>query len=131
MIGLDTNVLVRFLTQDDPDQSARANALLESRCSSDQPGYVSAVVLCELVWVLRGAYGYQKSLLVHVLEELLGAGELDIENEDVIRQALAAYRDGSADFADYVIAYGNERAGCEVTYSFDRKLGLVSSVVEP
>lgn len=131
MIGLDTNVLVRFLTQDDPGQSARANALIESECSRSDPGYVSVVVLCELVWVLRGAYRYEKTVLVDVLDGLLEAAELYVEDEDVVRRALNAYQDGSADFADYIIACGNEAAGCGATYSFDQKLTEYPSVSQP
>ena len=62
MIGLDTNVLVRYLTQDDPQQSARANNLIETQCTKNEPGWIALIVLCELVWVLRGAYNYKKSL---------------------------------------------------------------------
>ncbi|WP_031388652.1 PIN domain-containing protein [Desulfonatronum thiodismutans] len=122
MIGLDTNILVRYLTQDDPDQSARANQLIESRCTKDEPGLVSLVVLCELAWVLRGAYGYDKRLVVEVLDAILAASELKVENEQVVRSALAHFRRGSADFADYVITLGHRDAGCEATYSFDQKL---------
>lgn len=131
MIGVDTNVLVRFLTQDDRVQSARANELLETRCSREHPGFVAVVVVCELVWVLRGAYRYEKSSVVSVLEQLLNTVELQVECEDVVRQALSAYREGSADFADYVIACGNQLAGCEATYSFDQKLAEHASVRQP
>ncbi|TQE98578.1 MAG: type II toxin-antitoxin system VapC family toxin [Spiribacter salinus] len=131
MTGLDTNVLVRFLTQDDPDQSARANELLETRCSREHPGRIAVVVLCEMVWVLRGAYRYDKALVVSVLEQLLDTVELQIECEDVVHEALAAYRKGRADFADYVIACGNRHAGCEVTYSFDQKLAEHANVRQP
>ena len=131
MIGLDTNVLARFLTQDDPEQSARANALLESECSSSDPGYVSVVVLCELVWVLRGAYRYEKTLVVAVLERLPEAAELYLEDEDIVRRALNAYQYGKADFADYIIACRNEMVGCEVTYSFDQKLTEYPGVCQP
>ncbi len=131
MIGLDTNVLVRYLTQDDPDQAARANRLIEDHCTRDAPGHLAIVVLCELVWVLRGAYRVDKDRIVEVLEGLLITAELAIEDESVVYQALTAYRMGSADFADYVIAYRNQAAGCEATYSFDRKLVGQGPVREP
>ncbi len=122
MIGLDTNVLVRYLTQDDPDQSAQANNLIETRCTRREPGRISLVVLCELTWVLSGAYGYGKKLVVQVLEHILASQELAVENEDIARSALKSFRRGGPDFADYVIVFSNRSAGCETTYSFDRKL---------
>ncbi len=122
MIGLDTNVLVRYLTQDDPEQSAQANHLIETKCTRHTPGRISLVVLCELTWVLGGAYRYEKQIVLQVLENILASVDLTVENEDIARSALAAFRWGEADFADYVITYSNYSAGCEVTYSFDRKL---------
>lgn len=130
MIGLDTNVLVRYLTQDHPEQASRTNQLLETRCSRDTPCRISLIVLCELVWVLSGAYGYEKSQIVRVLEGILSSSELWVEDEDVARSALAAFQSGPADFADYVIACGNHAAGCEATYSFDRKLAQHPQVSE-
>lgn len=131
MIGLDTNVLVRYLTQDNPEQSERANRLIETYCTRKTPGRIAMVVLCELVWVLRGAYRYKKSLIVEVLNQILATADLQIENEEVASQVLSAYRDGSADFADYAIIYVNRAAGCEATYSFDARLVKQDGVFEP
>jgi predicted nucleic-acid-binding protein len=131
MIGLDTNVLVRYLTQDDPEQAARANNLIETSCTRHEPGRISLVVLCELTWVLAGAYGYEKKLVVQVLEQILASRELSVEDEDIARFALAAFRLGGADFADYVIVFSNRSAGCEATYSFDHKLARHDSVRLP
>lgn len=122
MIGLDTNVLVRYLTQDDPEQASRAGQLIETYCTKDDPGFVSLIVLCELVWVLRGAYGYEKELVIAVLEQILTTSELRVEAEHTARSSLTAYRRGSADFADYVILFSNRAQGCEITYSFDQRL---------
>lgn len=122
MIGLDTNVLVRYLTQDDPDQAERTNRLIESRCTKQEPGRISLIVLCELVWVLRGAYGYQKSLVVKTLEQILASREFEVENVHIATSALSAYKKGPADFADYAIVFANRASACELTYSFDRKL---------
>ena len=99
MIALDTNVLVRYLTQDDPGQSGAANQLIEAQCSHEEPCRVSMVVLCELVWVLRSAYGHDRATIATVLERLLTATELEAENEEVAWLAWRAYRDGPADFA--------------------------------
>ena len=122
MIGLDTNVLVRYLTQDDPLQAECANRLIEAHCTRERPGHVAIVVLCELVWVLRGAYRYDKAVVIDVLEQILLTAEFQVGDEDVASQALAAYRHGAADFADYVIVYANRAAGCETMVSFDQKL---------
>jgi len=131
VIGLDTNVLVRYLTQDDAVQSDSATRLIETQCSRQNPGRIALLVLCELVWVLRGAYRYDKSLVIAVVRQLLATVELDVENEGIVHQALAGYQAGSADFADYVIAFSNRSAGCEATYSFDRRLRDVRDVLEP
>jgi len=131
MIGLDTNILVRYITQDHPEQSGRAVDLLESRCTKESPGVLALVVLCELVWVLRGAYGYKKSAIIQVMEQILVCRELEVKNYSVAFSALAAYKKGSADFADYVIAFANQDAGCEATFSFDQKLAKLSFVERP
>ena len=122
MIGLDTNILVRYITQDDAEQAAQATRLIEGRCTSTNPGRVAQVVLCELVWVLRRAYGYSKTQVLEVLEQVLMTAELVIQDEAVVFLALDAYREGPADFSDYLLALGNRAAGCETTYSFDKPL---------
>lgn len=122
MIGLDTNVLVRYLTQDDAEQALRASRLIETQCTRNDPCRIALIVLCELVWVLRGAYGYEKDIIIQVLEGILASSELRVEKEDEARSALAAFQKGPADFADYVIACANRGAGCETTCSLDRKL---------
>jgi len=122
MIGLDTNVLVRYLTQDHPEQASKASRLIETRCTKDEPGFISLIVLCELVWVLRGAYGYEKRLVTEVLERIMETRELKVEAEQTARSALSAFRRGPADFADYVIIFSNRAQGSETTYSFDQRL---------
>ena len=131
MIGLDTNILVRFLTQDDPEQAELVNRLIETQCSKAEPGFIALIVLCELVWVLRGAYGYKKALVIKVLTDILATGEFEVENPKVARCALSAYRRGAADFADYAIACINDNAGCSATYSFDQQLAKHHTVRLP
>ncbi len=122
MIGIDTNVLVRYLVQDDPAQSAKATDLIEQQCSLSSPGRISIIVLCELAWVLIGAYKYDKKLVVKVLEQLITTVEFSIENERVVSKAINNYKIGNADFSDYLIVNSNKQAGCVKTYTFDKKL---------
>ena len=122
MKGLDTNVLARYLTQDDAKQSKVATSLIEG-LSPEQPGFVSKVVLCELVWVLESCYGQTRSELVAVIEQLLKVAELRLEDVDTVRLALADFRSGTADFSDHLLARGNLAAGCKTTYTFDKQAG--------
>lgn len=121
MIGLDTNVLARYIVQDDPEQAERATALIETRCTREQPGHVDPVVLCELVWVLERAYGYTRTTVSAVLRQILSTAELTVAFPDSAWAALRAYEQGSADYADYLIGAHNRSAGCETTYTFDRR----------
>jgi predicted nucleic-acid-binding protein len=122
LTGLDTNVLVRYLTQDDPRQSRRAAALAAEAVSGGDRLFVSAVVLCELVWVLRGAYSLDRPTIVMALDRILATAQLEIDQKDVVRDALEDYRAGGGDFADYVIGRRGREVGCERTATFDRRL---------
>ncbi len=121
MIGLDTNVLVRYLVQDDPRQSARAARLLESRCTASEPGFVNRIVLCETVWVLKRAYGYERQVISDVIERLLQTAELEVEDAQLAWRALKSYRAQAVGFADALVAEINLRKGCEGTASFDKR----------
>ena len=121
MIGLDSNVLVRYVVQDDVDQAQAATALIEGECTDESPGHVDAVVLAEVVWVLTSAYGFPKESIVRVIHQLLRTTEIKIENSDAAWAALRQFEAGTADFADHLIAWRNRAAGCRVTYTFDRR----------
>lgn len=118
MIGLDTNVLVRYVTQDDPVQSAKASDLIES-LTTLSPGFVSLVSVVELVWVLQSCYQSAKSDVVMVLETLLRTRELTIEHAETLWQALRRFTASKADFADCLIERCGHAAGCEYTATFD------------
>lgn len=120
MIGIDTNVLVRFLVQDDPEQAAAARALFE-RCTDRAPGFVGREVLIETVWVLERAYRQPPPAIAGAVMGLLEAEELVVEEADDAASAAMAYAAGSADFADHMIAAAAARMGCETLYTFDRK----------
>ncbi len=122
MKGLDTNVLVRYLTQDDPKQSERADAFINTAVARRERCFISAVVLCELTWVLRYAYKISKADVLITLERLLSTSQFEIGDRDHVRHALAAYRSGRADFAAYLIGALAHDAGCDVTATFDRRL---------
>ena len=123
MIGLDTNVLVRYIVQDDPEQGRAAGELIESQCTAQEPGYVSVPVLLELVWVLAGHYDYDKSVVASVIRQILRTAEFTVEDHDVIGIALREFESDNGDFADCVIAQRNHAHGCKRTYTFDRKAG--------
>ena len=124
MIGLDTNILVRFLVQDDAEQGAAARALI-SGLTVDEPGFVSREVQVELVWVLERAYGYGREDIARALEALLEARELALEARE--RTAIAAdrYRRGGPGFADQMVALSGQGAGCRATMTFDRRAAKV------
>lgn len=119
MIGLDTNVVVRYLVQDDPDQSPVASALIDE-LSETEPGYLSLVTVVEVYWVLHRAYKVTNGRCVELLEGLLDARELRIDRAAIVRTALTASR-GDLDFADAVIAELGRAAGCEHTVTFDQR----------
>jgi len=122
LIGVDTNILVRYLTQDDPSQARRVDALLKEAFDANDQVYIDDVVLCEMVWVLGARYRYEKSAVTAVLDDLLETTLFAFEDRNLLRRALDAFRSGAGDFADYVIGLRNARAGCENTVTFDRAL---------
>jgi predicted nucleic-acid-binding protein len=122
VIGLDTNVLVRYLTQDDPVQSRRANRYISNSVARRELLHLSTIVICETVWVLRGAYRVGKPDILRTLARILDTAQFSIEDPDACREALEDYADGRGDFSDYLIGARNRRAGCSTTATFDRKL---------
>jgi predicted nucleic-acid-binding protein len=120
MIGLDTNVLVRYITHDDPTQTAAAMEAMNS-LSSDSPGFLSLIVVAELVWVLAISYRFHKKEIERVLESLLRSKELVIERAEIVSQASRAFSAGRADFADYLIERCGHAAECQYTVTFDKK----------
>ncbi|HNB05523.1 MAG TPA: type II toxin-antitoxin system VapC family toxin [Thauera aminoaromatica] len=121
MIGLDTNVLVRYIVRDDPAQTALADHCIDHRCSREQPGYVSHLVMAELCWVLERGYGYPRQILGEVLGTLLTSEEIKIQDAPRVRLALGAFSAGAVDFADCLIGLLHQRAECETTVTFDKK----------
>jgi predicted nucleic-acid-binding protein len=122
MIGLDTNVLVRYLVDDDPGQGAKAAAVIERAAARHSSLLINTVVLSELIWVLESAYVFGRAEIATVIEQLLTTAELEVEQKDTAWLALADYRGSKDDFADCVIGRQNRRLGCDTTVTFDRDL---------
>lgn len=119
MIGLDTNVVIRYIAQDDPVQSQKATRLIES-LSSDAPGYIPLVALVEIVWVLEESYGLTKKELIVILETLLRTKELVVERAEVVARALGVFWASRAGFSDCLIERCAQAAKCEYTLTFDK-----------
>ena len=122
MIGLDTNVLVRYLTQDDAKQFQEASALLLGLEKQQRSAYLSAISLCETVWVLARAYKIDREQIVGMFDKLLDTRLFVIEDKDAMREAVDLYRAGKGDFADYLVGVRSRHAGCETVATFDEAL---------
>lgn len=122
MNGVDTNVLVRYLTQDDPKQAQAVDALIAGAVEQGSRLRIDDVVLCELVWVLRGAYRFTPATIASALDKILSTALFAFEDREVLRRALDDYRAEGGDFADHLIGRRNVNAGCESTITFDRAL---------
>jgi predicted nucleic-acid-binding protein len=127
MIGLDTNVLARYIAEDDAAQSAAAAKVIES-LSAESPGFVPLVVIAELVWVLQFSYRLNKHAIAEVVEKLLRSAELRIENTEIVAQALREFRVSRADFADCLIERSAHAAGCQHTVTFDKRAATLGDM---
>jgi len=121
MIGLDTNVLVRYLTQDDPIQSLKATEIIDRRLTEGNPGFVSIVAMVETVWVLDRAYNLAAHEIAAAVEGMLQADVLVVEYEQEVFTAMIALKEGQGSFADAIIAALGAKAGCSCTLTFDHK----------
>ena len=121
MNGLDTNILVRYLTQDDPIQSRKATELIERRFTSERPGFISLVTIAETVWVLGSVYELTRLEIANTIERILQADTLLVQNEQQVFTAMVSLRLGWGAFADALIAALGTWAGCDSTLTFDRK----------
>ena|SRR5438876_8307496 len=119
MIGLDSNVIIRYVAQDDATQTPIATRIFES-CSFDNPGFISLVALVETVWVLRSSYETSHQQIHRVVETLLRTRGIVVEQSELVWMALAEFALGTADLGDYLIECCGRAAGCEYTLTFDR-----------
>ena len=122
MKGIDTNVLVRYLVQDDPEQAELATAYLQDINSKRETCFINNIVLCELVWGPQTAYKLSRTEIIATLEMLLKTNIFEFENKEAAWWSLRQMKQGKADFSDYLIGKLNTSAGCIDTVSFDSKL---------
>jgi predicted nucleic-acid-binding protein len=125
MIGLDTNVVVRYLAQDDPVQSPKATLIFERRLTEQEPGFISLVTMVETVWVLDTVYGLSAQEIAQAVERMLQADTLVIQNEQEVFTAAVALKSGRGSFADALVGALGAWAGCGSTLTFDRKAGRI------
>lgn len=129
MLGLDTNVLVRFLVRDDEAQFERARKLIRRESSAGRRVFIGLPVLLETEWVLRSRYGLSKAEIAGALSALLDAMEIEFEDEPIVEQALFVWKDGTADFADCLIGIHNLGQGCRATATFDARAAKMPGFV--
>jgi predicted nucleic-acid-binding protein len=127
MLGIDTNVLVRFLVRDDEAQFDKARKLFKREVAAGQRVYVNQLVLMETEWVLRSRYTVQKNQIIEAISGLLDASDIQFEDEPVIEEALFIWKDSTADFADCLIGARNRRMGCRATATFDVEASKLTS----
>ncbi len=128
MIALDTNVLVRYLVNDDTRQ-AKAARLLLNDLTAERPGFVCREVVVELVWVLQRAYRFPRESIAAALEKLVAARELEFEAGEDVARAIFSYTTGTAGFSDFMIVSAARRSGAYPLYTFDRKAAQLDGVV--
>jgi len=120
MIGLDTNLLVRLVVGDDPQQTRQAKTFVDRYCTPESPGFINCVVLAELVWVLNASYDYTRSQIAAAVESLMVGVDRMVEHPAAVQASLDDYRAGRLDFTDALIAHVNKGTGCKATATFDR-----------
>jgi len=121
MIGLDTNVIVRYITQDDPVQARKATRFIETKLSAVEPGFITLITLVEIAWVLESCYDQDTPKISNILQTLLTTRQLLIEKSDVAYLAMKRCTTAHGDFSDALIAVISEHAGCARVVTFDKK----------
>jgi predicted nucleic-acid-binding protein len=120
LIGLDTNVIVRYIAQDDPVQSRKATAFIEGECTDELPGFIGLVVLVEVVWVAESCYSASRQEVANMVRRILGTRRFVVQEAEVVWQALRAFEQGRSDFADCLIERCAAAAGCTKTVTSDK-----------
>lgn len=129
MLGVDTNILVRFLVRDEEAQFERARKLIKREVAAGGSVFVSQLVLLETEWVLRSRYSLPKNQIIAAVSGLLDAADVQFEDEPAVEEALFVWKDAAADFADCLIGARNRRLGCRATATFDAKASRLPGFV--
>lgn len=119
MIGLNTDILVRYLIQDDKEQAALANNIINKYATKAQSIFINNIVICELVWILTKGYQYEKEQIVTVLRNIILTVEFAFEHQKILREALSEYEKTDLDFSDALISKLNQKYNCDKTFTFD------------
>ena len=127
MIALDTNVVVRYIAQDDARQSAMATRLMEKTLDADNPGFISLITLCEMAWVLEDCYDAGRDRIRQVVEGLLGTKQLHVESPELVWKALRAWQGSTADLSDAIIGESGLAHGASKTVTFDKAAARLAS----
>jgi predicted nucleic-acid-binding protein len=125
MIALDTNVVLRYLVQDDPGQARAATELMENTLSVANPGFISLVVLCEITWALKSVYGQEQAVIAATLRALMDAPQIEVESVTLVDAALRAK---GFDVADSIIHQIGVAKGCDKTLTFDKRFARQDGV---
>jgi predicted nucleic-acid-binding protein len=125
VIAVDTNILVRYFTEDDPVQFTRSSTLIEDGLSSVNPGFISLVTMCELIWVLEDVFSFSTDRVARVIRFLLETRQIEVEQDALVARALAS---GHRDLADAIIHYIGHANGCTKTVTFDKKFARLDGV---
>ena len=120
MIGLDTNILVRFIAQDDPTNSPKANSIMRS-LSVEEPGWIAVSAMAEFARVMKRRFRISRTDVYAMLNMFLTWPEIVVEQADLVRSAANMFQNGKAEFTDYLVACSGRKAGCSSTLTFDRK----------
>lgn len=129
MLGIDTNILIRFLVRDDEAQFEKARKLIKREIAAGCRVFVNQLVLMETEWVLRSRYAVPKNQIIEAISGLLNATDVQFEDEPAIEEALFVWKDSIADFADCLIGAKNRRLGCRATATFDAKASRLPGFV--
>ena len=124
MIALDTIVLLRYVIDDDPIQSARVARLIDGELTAVEPGFVSLIVLCETIWAMTQTYSLPRANVTRTLEGLLNMAHLEVEARETVRQAMSL----PGDIADSIIHLTGQQHGCTHTLTFDKKFARLDGV---
>ncbi|MCT4635077.1 MAG: type II toxin-antitoxin system VapC family toxin [Rickettsiales bacterium] len=129
MIGIDTNILVRYLTQDDSEQAKIVEKTLNKYATSSQSIFINNIVICELIWVLERGYKYNKESIIEVVKLILSTKEFCFENQKLLRNALSQYSQKKLDFSDALIGEINKNSGCISTLTFDKAAMMADNFI--